>query len=132
MLLPILGMGSKILPGEYVQLNLVNVKKGGNDAYEKLLESLKPVVEECIKAGELKGFNVWKRTYATNISGESAYTVSFYTMDQALSWGSSKTSMADEYKKVFPKGDVSNLTNKLIVLRDVVSQELWELVDITD
>jgi len=129
-----MGVGSKILPGEYVQLNLVNAKVGSNDAYEKLLETLKPVVEECIKAGELKGFNVWKRTYATNIGGESDYTVSFSfaTMDQALSWASGKTGMADEYKKIYPKDDVNNLSTKLNQLRDLVSQELWELVDITD
>ncbi|MBK8372716.1 MAG: hypothetical protein IPL20_15510 [Saprospiraceae bacterium] len=29
-----MGTGSKILTGEYVQLNLVNAKKGNNDAYE--------------------------------------------------------------------------------------------------
>ncbi|MBK8372715.1 MAG: hypothetical protein IPL20_15505 [Saprospiraceae bacterium] len=46
------------------------------------------MIDECIKAGELKGFNVWKRTYATNVGGESDW--------------------------------------------DLVSQELWELVDITD
>ena len=128
------GVGSNINPGEYVQLNLVNVKKGGNDSYEKLIESLKPVVEECIKAGKIKGFNVWKRTYATNIGSESDYTVSFSfaTLDQALSWASGKTGMADEYKKVFPKDDISNLNIKLNELRDVASQELWELVDKTD
>ncbi len=129
-----MGTGSKILTGEYVQLNLVNAKKGSNDAYEKLLETLKPVIDECIKAGELKGFNVWKRTYATNVGGESDYTVSFSfaTLDQALSWASGKTGMADEYKKVYPKDDVANLNTKLNELRDLVSQELWELVDITD
>ncbi len=129
-----MGMGAKIMPGEYVQLNLLNVKKGSYEAYEKLLESLKPVFEECINAGKLNGFNVWKRTYATNIGGESDYTVSFSfsTLDQALSWASGKTSIADEYKKVFPKDDINNLTTKLNELRDLVSQELWELVDITD
>jgi len=127
------GVGAKIIPGEYVQLNLVDVKKGSGAAYEKLLETLKPVLEECIKAGELKGFNVWKRTYATNIS-ESDYTVSFTftTVDQALSWASGKTGMGDEYKKVYPKDDIANFTTKLNELRDLVSQEVWELVDITD
>ena len=129
-----MGVGSKTLPGEYVQLNLVNAKTGSSDAYEKLLESLKPVIEECIKAGELKGYNVWKRTYATNIGGESDYTVTFTfsTMDQALSWASGKTGMADEYKKVYPKDDMATFNTKLNGLRDLLSQELWELVDITD
>ena len=128
------GVGTNIIPGEYLQLNAVDVKKGSNSDYEKLLESLKPVIEECIKSGKLKGLNVWKRTYATNVGGESDYTVvfSFTTLDQALSWASGKTDMADEYKKVFPKDDISKLTNKLNELRDITSQELWELVDITD
>ncbi len=62
-----MGVGTNIVPGEYVQLNLIKTKPGNDDAYEKLLESMKPVVEECIKNGELKGFNVWKRTYQTNV-----------------------------------------------------------------
>lgn len=129
-----MGTGAKLQPGEYVQLNLVSVKPGSHEAYEKLLESLKPVIEECIKAGELKGFNVWKRTYVTNSGAENNYTVSFSfaTFDQALSWASGKTGMADEYKKVYPKDDINNMTAKLRELRDMVSQELWELVEVTD
>lgn len=129
-----MGTGTRIMPGEYVQLNLINVNHGSNADYEKLIESLKPVVDECIKSGELKGFNMWKRTYATNIGGESDYTVSFSfsTMDQALSWASGKTNMSDEYKKVYPKEDINTLTNKLNELRKISSQELWELVEITD
>lgn len=129
-----MGVGAKIQTGEYVQLNLVKANPGSHDAYEKVLESLKPVIEECIKAGKLKGYNVWKRTYATNVGGESNYTVtfSFTNLDQALSWVSGKTGMAEEYKKVYPKDDINNMTAKLRELRELVSQELWELVEITD
>lgn len=129
-----MGVGANIVPGEYVQLNLIKTKPGNDEAYEKLLESMKPVVEECIKNGELKGFNVWKRTYLTNVGTENNYTVSFSfsTMDQALSWASGKTNLKDEYKKVFPKEDINMYNAKLRELRDVVSQELWELVDVTD
>ena len=129
-----MGVGAKMLPGEYVQINSVNVKTGSGAAYIKLLESYKPVIEECIKAGKLKGFNVWGRTYKTNVNGEIDYfvTFSFSTLDQALSWASGKTSQADEYKKVFPKDDIANFTIKLNELRDLVSQGLFELVDITD
>ncbi len=129
-----MGVGAKMLPGEYVQINSVNVKTGSGAAYIKLLESYKPVIEECIKAGKLKGFNVWGRTYKTNVNGEIDYFVSlsFSTLDQALSWASGKTSQADEYKKVYPKDDIANFTIKLNELRDLVSQGLFELVDITD
>ena len=129
-----MGVGSKMLPGEYVQINSLNVKTGSGAAYIKLLESYKPVIEECIKAGKLKGFNVWQRTYKTNVNGEIDYFVSFSfsTLDQALSWASGKTSQADEYKKVYPKDDIANFTIKLNELRDLVSQGLFELVDITD
>jgi hypothetical protein len=129
-----MGVGSKLLPGEYLQINSVNVKTGSGAAYLKLLESYKPVIEECIKAGKLKGFNVWSRTYKTNVNGEIDYFVSFSfaTLDQAVSWASGKTSQADEYKKVYPKDDLATFTTKLNELRDVVSQGLFELVDITD
>jgi hypothetical protein len=129
-----MGVGSKMLPGEYVQVNRVNVKKGSSADYEKLLESYKPVMEECIKAGKLKGFYVWKRTYATNVNGEFDYSVSFTfsTLDQALSWASGKTNATDEYKKVYPKDNIANFGIKLNELRDLISQDLRELVDITD
>jgi hypothetical protein len=129
-----MGVGAKMLPGEYVQINSVNVKTGSGAAYLKLVESYKPVIEECIKAGKLKGFNVWGRTYATNVNGEIDYFViySFATLDQALSWASGKTGATDEYKKIYPKDDLANFTIKVNELRDVVSQGLFELVDITD
>ncbi|HRD06616.1 MAG: hypothetical protein U0V54_15455 [Saprospiraceae bacterium] len=129
-----MGTGATLVPGEFVQLNLVKVKPGSHETYEKLLETMKPVLEECIKSGKLIGFNVWKRTYATNVGGESNYTISFSfsTLDQALSWASGKTSPADEYKKIYPKEDINTYNAKLRELRDLVSQELWELVDVTD
>jgi hypothetical protein len=129
-----MGLGAKMLPGEYLQINSVNVKKGSGAAYLKLVESYKPVLEECIKAGKLKGFNVWGRTYATNVNGEIDYFVSysFATLDQALSWASGKTGATDEYKKVYPKDDIANFTIKINELRDLVSSGLFELVDITD
>lgn len=129
-----MGVGSAIKPGEFVQLNLINVNPASNDAVEKMWESLKPVIEECIKAGKLKGYNVWKRTYVTNVGYANDYTVSFSfsTFDQAVSWSSGKTGMAEEYKKIYPKEDFAAYGTKLTSLRVVVGQELWELVDITD
>jgi hypothetical protein len=129
-----MGVGAKMLPGEYVQINSVNVKTGSGAAYLKLVESYKPVMEECIKAGKLKGFNVWGRTYKTNVNGEIDYFVSysFATLDQAMSWASGKTSATDEYKKLYPKDDIANFTIKVNELRDLVSSGLFELVDITD
>lgn len=129
-----MGVGEKILPGEYVQLNLIKVKPGSNAAYEKQIEIFIKVVEECIKAGKLKGCNLWKRTYATNVGGESNYTASFTfsSFDQALSWASGKTTVSDEFKKLYPKDDYNAFIARFNELRDVVSQELWELVDVTD
>jgi hypothetical protein len=129
-----MGAGAKMLPGEYVQINSVNVKKGSGAAYEKLWEFYKPVFEECIKTGKLKGFNVWKRTYATNVNGEIDYSYgyTFSTLDQALSWASGKTDMKEEFKKVYPNEDMASYGVKVNELRDVVSSGLYELVDITD
>jgi hypothetical protein len=129
-----MGVGDAIKPGDYVQLNMINANPGSNDAVEKIWESLIPVFEACIKAGKLKGYNVWKRTYVTNVGYANDYTVSFSfsSMEQALSWASGKTGIAEEYKKIFPKEDFAALGPKLNGLRVVVAQELWELVDITD
>lgn len=129
-----MGVGSPGKPGDFVQLNLVNANPGSNDAVEKMWESLKPVIEECIKAGKLKGYNVWKRTYVTNKGYANDYTVSFSfsSMEQALSWASGKTGMAEEFKKIYPKEDFAAFGPKLNSLRVTVAQELWELVDVTD
>lgn len=129
-----MGVGSAGKPGDFVQLNLVNANPGSNDAVEKMWESLKPVIEECIKAGKLKGYNVWKRTYVTNKGYANDYTVSFSfsSMEQALSWASGKTGMAEEFKKIYPKEDFAAFGPKLNSLRVTVAQELWELVDVTD
>ncbi len=129
-----MGVGSAGKPGDFVQLNLINANPGSNDAVEKMWESLKPVYEECIKAGKLKGYNVWKRTYVTNQGYANDYTVSFSfsSLEQALSWASGKTGIAEEFKKIYPKEDFAAFGPKLNSLRVLVAQELWELVDVTD
>jgi hypothetical protein len=129
-----MGVGGGTKSGEYVTLARVKVTAANMEAYEKLLESVKPAIEEAIKAGKIKSWNVWKRTFATNIGGASDYTIgfSFTTMDEALSWASGKTDPAAEYKKVYPKEDYNVFRSKLASLREMVAQELWELVDVTD
>lgn len=129
-----IGAGGGTKPGGYVILSRVKVTGNNMEAYEKLMESIKPAIEEAIKAGKLTSWNIWKRTFATNIDGASDYTIGFgfTTMDEALSWGSGKTDASAEYKKVFPKEDYNVFRSKLASLREIVAQELWELVDVTD
>jgi hypothetical protein len=118
-----MGVGANILPGEYVQLNMVKTKIGSNAAYEKQVVIFIKVVEEYIKAEKLKGYNLWKRTYATNVGGESNYTATFTfsSLDQALSWASGKTTWSEEFKKLYPKDDYNAFSAKLSELREVVS-----------
>ena len=99
------GAGGGTKPGDYVMLTRVKASSGNLDAYEKTLESLKPVIEEAIKAGKLKSWNVWKRTLATNVAGASDYTIgfAFNTLDEALSYASGKVEISADFKKVFPK-----------------------------
>lgn len=121
-------------PGDYVSISRVKVTTANIEAYEKMLESAKPAVEEAIKAGKLKSWNVWKRTFATNVDGASDYTIgfSFASIDDALSWASGKIDLSAEHKKVYPKEDYNVFRSKLSSLREMVAQELWELVDVTD
>ena len=95
---------------------------------------MKPVLEECIKSGKLIGFNVWKRTYATNVGGESNYTISFSfsTLDQALSWASGKTSPADEYKRYIQKKILTPTTPSCGNSETLFPRSYGELVDVTD
>ncbi|MBK6566544.1 MAG: hypothetical protein IPG18_15395 [Saprospiraceae bacterium] len=46
-------------------------------------------MKSVVKLGEIKGFNVWKRTYATNVGGENDYTVTFTfaTLDRGTVMG---------------------------------------------
>lgn len=128
------GVGSGIKTGEYVMLSRVKVTSANMEAYEKMLEIAKPAVEEAIKAGKIKGWNVWKRTFATNIDGASDFTIgfTFSTMDEALTWASGKVDLAANFKKVYPKDDYNAFRTKQWSLREIVGQELWQLVDITD
>ncbi|MBC7572294.1 MAG: hypothetical protein H7319_21575 [Spirosoma sp.] len=128
------GTAGSAKAGDYVVLTRVKATAGNIDAYEKMLETVKPAIEEAIKAGKLKSWNVWKRTLATNIDGASDFTVgfSFSNMDDALAYASDKVNIAAEFKKVYPKDDYTTFRAKQVTLREVVAQELWELVDITD
>lgn len=128
------GAGGGTKPGDYVMLTRVKASSGNLDAYEKTLESLKPVIEEAIKAGKLKSWNVWKRTLATNVAGASDYTIgfAFNTLDEALSYASGKVEISADFKKVFPKEEYSVFRSKQVSLRELVSQEIWELVDMTN
>lgn len=121
-------------PGDYLSVIRVKVTAANTEAYEKLLESIKPAIEEAIKAGKMKSWNVWKRTFANSTDGGGDYAIgfTFASMDDALSWASGKTDLATEYKKVYPKEDYNVFRNKLASIRDLVSQELWEWVDVTD
>ena len=53
-------------------------------------------------------------------------------MDEALSYASGKVEISADFKKVFPKEEYSVFRSKQISLRELVSQEIWELVDITN
>ena len=129
-----MGAGTSVKAGDYMLLSRVKATAGNLDAYEKTLETLKPVVEEAIKAGKLKSWNVWKRTLATNVDGDTDFTVafSFGSMDEALAYASEKVTVAAEFKKLYPKDEFAAFRIKQVALRNMVKQELWELIDITD
>ncbi len=128
------GVGNSIKTGDYVMLSRVKVTSANMEAYEKMLETAKLSVGEAMKDGKIKGWNVWKRTFATNIDGASDFTIgfTFSTMDEALTWASGKVDLAAYFKKAYPKDDYNAFRTKQWSLREIVAQELWELVDITD
>jgi hypothetical protein len=126
-----LGAGGSAKTGDYVLLTRVKAAAGNLEAYEKMLETVKPAVEEAIKTGKLKSWHVWKCTQA---DAACDYTISFTfgSMDEALAYASSKVNVAAEFKKVYPAEDYAAFRAKQTSLREVVAQELWELVEVTD
>ncbi len=129
-----LGAGGSAKAGDYALLTRVKATAGNLEAYEKMLETVKPAVEEAIKTGKLKSWNVWKCTQATNADGANDYTIgfTFSSMNEALAYANSKVNIAAEFKKVYPAEDYAAFRAKQTSLREVVSQELWELVEVTD
>lgn len=120
--------------GDYVLRSKIRVSDANMEAYEKTLETVKPVMEEAIKNGKLKSWNVLKRAIATNADGDYDFLVTFYfkNLDEALAYSSGKVTTADEFKKVFPKDDYAAFRSKQVALREIIGQELWELVEKTD
>ncbi len=120
--------------GDYVLRSKIRVSDANMDAYEKTLESVRPVMEEAIKAGKFKSWNVLKRAIATNADGDYDFLVTFYfkNLDEALAYSSGNVTVADEFKKVFPKDDFAAFRSKQMALREIIGQELWELVEKTD
>lgn len=120
--------------GDYVLRSKIKVPDANLEAYEKTLEFIKPVMEEAVKSGKIKSWNVLKRAIATNVDGDYDFLVTFYfnNLDEALAYSSGTVTVADEFKKVFPKDDFAAFRSKQIALREIIGQELWELVDKTD
>jgi hypothetical protein len=134
---PRFGVGNAtatVVVGDYVLRSKIRVSDANMDAYEKTLESLKPVMEEAVKTGKIKSWNVLKRAVATNADGEYDFLVTFYfkNLDEALAYSSGTVTVMDEFKKVFPKEDYATFRSKQIALREIIGQELWELVEKTD
>lgn len=120
--------------GDYVLRTKIKVSDANMDAYEKTLESLKPVMEEAVKAGKFKSWNVLKRAIATNVDGDYDFLVTYYfkNLDEALAFSSGLTNVSAEFNKVLPKEDYAAFRSKQIALREIIGQELWELVERTD
>jgi hypothetical protein len=134
---PRFGVGNTtatVVTGDYVLRSKIKVSDANMEAYEKTLEYVKPVMEEAVKTGKIKSWNVLKRAIATNIDGDYDFLVTFYfnNMDQALAYSSGTVTVADEFKKVFPKDDFAAFRSKQVALREIIGQELWELVEKTD
>jgi hypothetical protein len=134
---PRFGVGngnSTVVVGDYVLRSKIRVSDANMEAYEKTLETVKPVMEEAVKTGKIKSWNVLKRAMATNADGDYDFLVTFYfkNLDEALAYSSGNVTVADEFKKVFPKEDFAAFRSKQMALREIIGQELWELVERTD
>lgn len=124
-----LGVGTSIKPGEIIRINKIKVSGANKDNYNAMLTMLKPVVEAAIKAGKLKGWNIWYRTLQTNTFDESNCAVVFTYPNLAAALKTTTGNIETEFKSIYPEKDYKTFMEQLSGLRQILGQEIWMLVD---
>lgn len=116
----------------FVQSRYVKVADSDKAEYEKILETLKPVVEEGIKSGKAASWEVFRTVYPTG-KDLFDYTVcnNFTSLGDALKNLGGLPNLEIEYKKIYPQGNFAAVLKRLNEIRKVIGTELWQLVDAT-
>jgi L-rhamnose mutarotase len=114
-------------PPKYIMVNMMKVKPGTEGAYEAMETKLvKPVLVAMMKAGGRAG---WVR-YSLVLPGGSNQPFNFVTADAYDKWADiGQGDAAAAIKKVHPGMTLAAYGKQIEATRQLVNQELWELLD---
>ena len=111
-------------PAKYILVNRMKVKPGMESAYVEMERDIyKPIHEELIKRGLMSHWGLWI-TWPFK-EGQARYT----TVDGYRDLAQLTAGGEDVLSSVHPDMTWDELNEKIMKLREVVSTELWELVD---
>lgn len=113
------------LPGKYIVINHFQPKPGMGSTYEEMERDIfMPLHEEAIKRGDRASWGLWS-TWPVK-EGEAAYSaVDGYSTVEQLTGGVGE----DLFSAVHPGKTQDEIYGKMGEARDLVSSEVWELLD---
>ena len=120
--------GENAQPTQYLQVNFMKVKPGGEGAYiENERKVWKPVQQEFVNAGTRAGWSVWQTLYP-NGAGEPFQFVTVDDYNNFAQLGQADFQAA--FKKAHGDEDIDQLMQETNQTRTLEKSELWELLDI--
>ena len=103
----------------------MNVKPGGEGAYEKLEKDIyKRLHESMIKSGNMEGWGVWAK-YPGNYKDYQYVTVNVYSSLAQMK----SSNYPDVFKKIFPTMKIDDVTSKTNAARTVTENFIWKQVE---
>lgn len=116
-------------PRKYIMVNMMNVKPGTEAAYEAMETKLvKPMLVAMMKSG---GRATWSR-FSLMLPGGSNQPFNYTTVDGYDKWADiGQGDAAAAIKTVHPGMTLAAYGKQIEDARQLVSQELWELIDST-
>lgn len=116
-------------PAKYQMINYMKVKEGMTDEYMNMETQLvKPMHIEMMKTGGRSAWGLYGRVF-----GGTNNPFDFVTSDFFNKWSDMNAagSYSKTLEKVHPKMSMAYLEKRITETRDLVNQELWELIDYT-
>lgn len=114
-------------PAKYQMVNYMKVKEGMTEEYMNMETQLvKPMYVEMMKTGNRSAWGLYGR-----VIGGSNQPFDFVTTDFFNKWSDMNTSgsYSKTLEKVHPKMSMAYFEKRINESRDLVNQELWELID---
>lgn len=112
-------------PEKYFALSMMNVKPGGEGAYEKIEKDYyKPMHEDMIKTGKMEGWSIWAK-HPGNYRNDQYIAVNSYSTVAQITSGS----YFETLKKLMPNMKMDDLAAKTTAARTITEEFTWKMID---